>query len=57
MNFFDINSNFYNVLSQKFQILSCYDEHGTRILYDDNVSLTDNTTMKHVGVEFFYYTF
>ncbi len=57
MNFFDINSKFYNVLSQKFQILSCYDEHGTMILYDDNVSLIDNTTMTHLGVEVSYYTF
>jgi hypothetical protein len=37
---FHLNSKFYNVLSQKFHILSCYDEHGTMVLYDDNVSLT-----------------
>jgi hypothetical protein len=48
----DINSKIYNCLSQKFQILSCYDEHGTIILYDDNVSLIHNTTMTHSKVEF-----
>jgi hypothetical protein len=35
-----LNSKIYNVLSQKFHILSCYDEHGIMVFYDDNVSLT-----------------
>jgi hypothetical protein len=30
-------------LSQKFHVLSCYDEHGTMALYDGNVSFTNNT--------------
>jgi len=47
-----LNSKFYNVLSQKFHILSCYDEHGTMVLYDDNVSLTKITTITNYGVEF-----
>jgi hypothetical protein len=34
-----INSEIYDVLSQKFHVLPCYDEHGTMVLYD-NVSLT-----------------
>ncbi len=51
MNFFDINSKFYTILWQEFQILSCYDEHGTIILYDDNVSSID-TTMTHSKTEF-----
>jgi hypothetical protein len=40
-----LNSKIYNALSQKFHILSCYDEHGTMVFYDDNVSLTKNTTI------------
>jgi hypothetical protein len=52
MKFFDVNSKIYNVLSQKIHILSCYDEHGIMILYDDNVSLTNNTTMTHLRVQF-----
>jgi hypothetical protein len=47
-----LNSKFYNVLSQKFHILSSYDEHNTMVLYDDNVSLTKNTTITNFGVEF-----
>ncbi len=38
--------------TQKFHILSCYDEHGTMVLYDDNVSLTKTTTITNFGVEF-----
>jgi len=48
-----LNSKNYNVLSQKFHILSRYDEHGTAILYyDDNVSLIENTTITNFGAEF-----
>jgi hypothetical protein len=39
-------------INSKFQILSCYNEHGTMIRYDDNLSLTDNTTITHSRVEF-----
>jgi len=35
-----LNSEIYNSLSRKFHILSCYDEYGIMVLYDDNVSLT-----------------
>jgi hypothetical protein len=37
---------------QKIPNISCYDEHGIMILYDDNVSLTDNITMTHLGAKF-----
>jgi hypothetical protein len=47
-----LNSKIYNVLSQKFHILSCYDEHGTMVLYDDNVSLIEITTITNSSVEF-----
>jgi hypothetical protein len=39
-------------LSQKFHGLSCYDEHGAILLYDENVSLTKNTTIIDFSVEF-----
>jgi hypothetical protein len=47
-----LNSKIYNVLSYKFHVLSCYDEHGTMVLFDDNVSLIENTTITNSGVEF-----
>ncbi len=47
-----LNSEIYYVLSQKFHILSCYDEHGTVVLYDDNVSLTKITTITNSSAEF-----
>jgi hypothetical protein len=28
----------YNAISNKFNILSCYDQHETMIIYDDMVS-------------------
>jgi hypothetical protein len=31
---------------------SCYNEHGTMVLYDDNVSLTKNTIITNSSVEF-----
>ncbi len=46
------NSKFYNVLSQKFHVLSCYDEHDTMVLYDDNVLLIEITIITNSGVEF-----
>jgi hypothetical protein len=47
-----LNSKIYNALSQKLHILSCYDEHGIMILYDDNVSLIESTTITNSSVEF-----
>jgi hypothetical protein len=47
-----LNSKIYNVLSQKFHVLSCYDEHGTMVFYDNNVSLTEMTTITNSSVEF-----
>jgi hypothetical protein len=49
---FHLNSKIYNVSSQKFHVLSCYDEHGTMALYDDNVLLTKNTIITNNSVEF-----
>jgi hypothetical protein len=46
-----LNLEIYNVLSQKFHVLSTYDEHGTMVLYDDIVSLIENTTITNFGVE------
>jgi hypothetical protein len=47
-----LNSKIYHVSSQKFHVLSCYDEHGTMALYDDNVSLTENITITNFGLDF-----
>jgi hypothetical protein len=41
----------YNVLSQKFHVISCYNEHGTMVLYDDIVSLIENTTIPNSAIE------
>ncbi len=46
-----LNLEIYNVLSQKFHVLSCYDTHGTMVLYDDIVSLIENTTITNYSVE------
>jgi hypothetical protein len=32
--------------------LPCYNEHGTMVLYDDNVSLTKNTIITNFNAEF-----
>ncbi len=47
-----LNLKIYNALSQKFHVLSCYDEHGIILLYDENVSLTKGTTIIDFSVEF-----
>jgi hypothetical protein len=47
-----MNSNIYNILSQKVIILSCYDQHGIMLLYDNNVSLTQLTTIMNSSAEF-----
>jgi hypothetical protein len=46
-----MNSKIYNYLSQKFRILSCYDEHGTLVLYNNNMSLIKNTIITNFSVE------
>ncbi len=43
-----LNSKIYNALSQKFHILSCY---------DDNVSLTESTTITNFGAKLYHHTF
>jgi hypothetical protein len=47
-----LNLKIYNVLSQKFHVLSCYDEHSAILLYDENMSLTKSTTIIDSSVEF-----
>jgi hypothetical protein len=47
-----LNWKIYNVLSYKFHVLSSYDEHDIIVLFDDNVSLIENTTFTNSGVEF-----
>ncbi len=47
-----LNSKIYHVLSQNFHVLSCYDEHGTMALHDDNVFLTENIIFTNSSVEF-----
>jgi hypothetical protein len=47
-----LNSEIYNSLSQKFHVLSCYDEYDIMVIYDDNVSLIKNTTITNSGAKF-----
>jgi len=47
-----LNLKVYNALSQTFHVLSCYDEHDITVFYDDNVSLTENTTITNCSVKF-----
>jgi hypothetical protein len=43
----------YTTLTNKFDILSCYDQHGTMIFYDKIVSLSKSFVMTNHGAEFF----
>jgi hypothetical protein len=52
MKTLDINSKFYNVLSKNSKYYLAMMKHGTVMFYDDNVSLTNNTTMTHSGTKF-----
>jgi hypothetical protein len=47
-----MNSNIYNVLSQRFHILSCYDQHGIMLFYDINGSLTQIKIITNSCIEF-----
>jgi hypothetical protein len=42
----------YNVISNKFKILSCYDKHNRMILYDTNMFLSHTFLKKNSSVEF-----
>ncbi len=46
------NQETYNVISQKFNILSCYDQHGTMMFYDNTMFLSQTTSTTNLGVEF-----
>jgi hypothetical protein len=46
------NQKAYNVISQKFNILSCYDQHGTIMFYDNIMVLSQTTSTTNLGVEF-----
>jgi hypothetical protein len=46
------NHEKYNVISQKFNILSCYDQHGTIMFYDNIMVLSQTTSTTNSGVEF-----
>jgi hypothetical protein len=46
------NQETYNVISQKFNSLSCYDQHGTMMFYDNTMFLSQTTSTTNLGVEF-----
>jgi hypothetical protein len=36
----------HNVISNKFNVLSCYKEHGIMIVYDETICLSNTTLIK-----------
>ncbi len=48
----DQNKEIKQVLLDKFDILSCYDEHGTMVLYDNIVFLLRTTNITNNSAEF-----
>jgi hypothetical protein len=42
----------YNIILNKFKILSCYDQHGTMILYDTNMFFSHTLSKTHSSVKF-----
>jgi hypothetical protein len=42
----------YLVISKKFNIISFDDEHGTVVLYDEMVTLTQTNPLTNVDAEF-----
>jgi hypothetical protein len=46
------NHKTYNVISQKFNILSCYDQHGTIMFYDNIMVLSQTTSTTNSSVQF-----
>ncbi len=42
----------YLAISKKFNIISCDDEHGTMVLYDEMVTLTQTNLLTNVGPKF-----
>jgi DNA polymerase III psi subunit len=43
----------YYIISNKFKILSCYDQHGTMILYNKNMLLSHTFSKKKNVLNFF----
>ncbi len=39
----------HNAISKKINILSCYNEHGIMILYDETICLSDTTSITNIG--------
>jgi len=39
----------HNVISNKFNILSCYNEHGIMIFYDETICLWGSTSITNLG--------
>jgi hypothetical protein len=46
------NNKLYLVIKNKINIISCYDEHGTMVLYDEMVTLTQTNSLTNVSVKF-----
>jgi hypothetical protein len=46
------NNKLYLVISKKSNIISCYDEHGTMVLYDEMVTLTQTNSLTNVNAKF-----
>ncbi len=46
-----------SILSNKFNILSCYNQHETIILYDEMVSSSNTISIKNSNVKFIVPTF
>ncbi len=46
------NQETYNTISQKFNIFSCYDQHGTTMFYDNRLFLSKTTSTTNLGAEF-----
>jgi len=45
------------ILNNKSNILSCYDQHGTTILYDKMISLSNTISIRHSNAKFIVTTF
>jgi hypothetical protein len=41
----------------KFDILSCYDEHGTMVFYDNFLKLLETTNITNTSAEVYNYSF
>jgi hypothetical protein len=53
----DQNKEIKQALWDKFEILSCYDEHGTMVFYDNFLKLLETTNITNNSAEFYNYSF